>query len=91
MSITSTTAEILPTFAQYTDWKNGLDRLVRAVQSGNLVASRQAYAALRRQFAESRCDAETDHGTSLTRTIDQIGTALQFGNIHGAQQAVSAL
>jgi soluble cytochrome b562 len=91
MSLSSISAATYPTAAQYTNWKNGMDQLVQAVQAGNLTAAQQAYAALSQQLSSGAGSAGNGQGTPLTQALDQIGTALQSGNIGGAQQALPAL
>ncbi len=91
MSISPTAAATYPTSGSYVNWKNGLDQLVQAVQSGNVTASQQAYATLSQQLGSGNGSASNGQSNPSAQALNQIGTALQSGDIGGAQQALSAL
>ena len=87
MSIGSVTPVGYPTSSSLTSWQNGFDQLTQAIQSGNLAAAQQAYAAL----IPPGQSAATSQSSSQTTPLSQVGAALQAGNISAAQQALQAL
>jgi soluble cytochrome b562 len=87
MSIGSVTPVGYPTSASATSWQNGFDQLAQAIQSGNLAAAQQAYAALTQPVQGSA----TSPNSSQANPLGPIGAALQAGNISAAQQALQAL
>jgi soluble cytochrome b562 len=87
MSIGSVTPVSYPTSSSLTSWQNGFDQLTQAIQSGNLAAAQQAYAALNPPGQSPA----TGQSNNLAQPLSQIGTALQAGNISAAQQALQAL
>jgi hypothetical protein len=96
MSVTSaTTAQASytpPNSQQIATFKNDLQQLAQALQSGNLGAAQQAYATLS-QFISQNPPPGGTNGQSdpLSQALSQVGSALQSGNVGAAQQAFSAL
>lgn len=64
-------------------------QLVRAVNSGNLSAAQQAYDGFTQSSAANVAD--THPNSRLAQALNQIGPALQAGDIGQAQQALSSM
>lgn len=64
--------------------KNDFDQLQQSLQSGNLSAAQQAFAALQQ-------DAPQGTNNPLQSQINALGQALQSGNLSAARQAFSSL
>ncbi|HXC56508.1 MAG TPA: hypothetical protein VNU97_14515 [Rhizomicrobium sp.] len=67
--------------------QQGFSQLMQAIQSGNLQAAQQAYAA----FTQNAPASQTGQNSPLAQAVSQIGTALSSGNIGQAQATVQAL
>jgi soluble cytochrome b562 len=73
--------------------KTDLQSLAQALQSGNLQAAQQAFAALQKD-SPAKSSTTTTSSTNSSNPNDQMNTlsqALQSGNLSAAQQAFSQL
>jgi hypothetical protein len=81
----STPASYQPSAAD-TSFKNALEQLAQALQSGNQTEAQQAYATLSQLPA-----AKGGQNGPLAQALSQIGDALKAGNLPAAQQALATL
>ena len=80
------------------------NQLAKDLRSGNLSAAQQDFTTIQQDFKNQSTQAQTDssqghhhrHGagsgsSEITQLFDQLGTALQSGDLSSAQQAYSSL
>jgi outer membrane protein assembly factor BamD (BamD/ComL family) len=77
-------------------------QLAKDLQSGNLSAAQQDFATIQQDFKNQATQSQTQaphghhhhHGggsSEISQLLDQLGTALQSGNLSSAQSAFTAL
>ena len=78
-------------------------QLAKDLQSGNLSAAQQDFSTIQQDFQSQSAQGQTQstqrhhhHGSGggaseVSQLLDQLGTALQSGNLSSAQQAYSSL
>jgi len=74
-------------------------QLGQDLQSGNTTAAQQDYAKIKQDAQTQATQAHPHHhhhhggggGNAITQTLDQLGQALQSGNLSSAQQAYNSL
>jgi hypothetical protein len=90
LSIAPVSVQVNPRQAGQSDdgWQQ-FAQLVRAVNAGDLPASRKAYA----NFAQSEAAdvAQSNSDGRLARALGKVGDALQSGDIGAAQQALASI
>jgi soluble cytochrome b562 len=73
------------------------NQLSQDLQSGNLSAAKQDYATIQQTSQKETADGHHHHHhggggeNAISQSLDQIGQALQAGNLSAAQQAYSSL
>jgi len=91
LPITSLASQSAKTYqaGQSDDGWQRFTQLVAAVNAGNLPAAQKAYDGFAKSAAADLTKASP--GSRLTQALDQVGQALQSGDIGRAQRALSSI
>jgi hypothetical protein len=87
-SLASTTAKTNQAGQSDDGWQR-FAQLVAAVNAGNLTSAQKAYDGFAKSAAAELTRANP--ASRLTQALDQVGRALQSGDIASAQQALSSI